>query len=132
MDMEANILTYNHQQSAEHSAVCDILATEIARALPRAEGKIWHGHPVWFLEGNPIVGYSRQKPGVRLMFWSGTDFDEAALNVVGQKFKDASIFFNTASEIKKTDLRRWLKKAKAIQWDYKNIVRRKGKLERLK
>jgi hypothetical protein len=28
--------------------------------------------------------------------------------------------------------RRWLKKSIAIQWDYKNIVKRKGKLERLK
>ncbi len=29
-------------------------------------------------------------------------------------------------------LRRWLAKARDIQWDYKNIVRRKGRLERLK
>jgi len=73
-----------------------------------------------------------QKPGIRLMFWSGADFEEAGLSVVGKKFKDASVFFNDASEINKTELRRWLKKARAIQWDYKNIVRRKGKLERLK
>jgi hypothetical protein len=108
------------------------LAKEITRWLPGSESKIWHGHPVWFLEGNPIVGYSQQKPGIRLMFWSGADFEEAQLSVVGKKFKDASIFFSDASEIKKTDLRRWLKKAREIQWDYKNIVRKKGKLERLK
>jgi len=29
-------------------------------------------------------------------------------------------------------LKRWLTKAREIQWDYKNIVRRKGRLERLK
>ena len=29
-------------------------------------------------------------------------------------------------------LERWLQKSSAIQWDYKNIVKRKGKLERLK
>jgi hypothetical protein len=66
------------------------------------------------------------------MFWSGADFEEAGLNVVGKKFKDASIIFTDVSEINKADLRRWLKKAKEIQWDYKNIVKRKGRLERLK
>ncbi|MBL8759582.1 MAG: DUF1801 domain-containing protein, partial [Phycisphaerae bacterium] len=29
------------------------------------------------------------------------------------------------------DLKRWLKKSVAIQWDYKNIVKRKGRLDRL-
>ena len=84
------------------------------------------------MDGNPIVGYSKQKPGIRLMFWSGAGFEESGLNVAGKKFKDASIFLNGAVEVKKSDLRRWLKKAQAIQWDYKNIVRRKGRLERLK
>jgi hypothetical protein len=86
---------------------------------------------VWFLDGNPIVGYSKQKAGIRLMFWSGADFGEDALNVVGKKFKDASVFYNAVSEIKKTDLKRWLTSAQEIQWDYKNIVKRKGKLERI-
>jgi hypothetical protein len=99
--------------------------------LREAESKIWHAHPVWFLDGNPIAGYSKQKPGIRLMFWSGADFEEAGLNVVGKKFKDASVFYNAVDEIKKPDLRRWLGKAREIQWDYKNIVRRKGRLERL-
>ena len=109
-----------------------MLANEITRWLPGSESKIWHRHPVWFLEGNPIVGYSQQKAGIRLMFWSGADFDEARLSVLGKKFKDASVFLNAASEIKKTDLRRWLKKAREIQWDYKNIVQKKGKLEKIK
>jgi len=69
---------------------------------------------------------------VRLMFWSGAGFEEPGLNVVAKKFKDASVFLNDVSAINKTSLRRWLKKAKEIQWDYKNIVRRKGRLERLR
>src|SRR5690606_33973737 len=107
-------LEYNAQFEAQHQEVCDLLAEEIDRGLPKAENKIWHAHPVWFLEGNPIVGYSKQKPGIRLMFWSGADFDEELLNVVGKKFKDASVFYNDISEIKKADLRRWLKKSKLI------------------
>jgi hypothetical protein len=126
------ILKYNEQHEPGDKDICDVLAREIDRGLPDAESKIWHGHPVWFLDGNPIVGYSKQKPGIRLMFWSGADLEEPGLNVIGKKFKDASVFYNDASEIDKIALRRWLKKAREIQWDYKNIVRRKGKLERLK
>lgn len=130
--MHSDIQNYNDELEAGQKAVCDLLANEIDRALPSAECKIWHRHPVWLLDGNPIVGYSRQKPGIRLMFWSGADFEEPGLDVVGKKFKDASVFYNEAAEISRTSLRRWLKKARQIQWDYKNIVRRKGKLVRLK
>ena len=129
--MDPAIQKYNKTQEPDVKDLCDVLAEEIDRGLPAAESKIWHGHPVWFLDGNPIVGYSKQKPGIRLMFWSGADFEEPGLNVVGKKFKDASVFYNDAAEINKTALRRWLKKSREIQWDYKNIVRRKGKLERL-
>ena len=130
--MHPEILRYNEQQEPHHKEVCDLLAQEIDRSLPEAEKKIWHAHPVWFLDGNPTVGYSKQKPGIRLMFWSGADFEEAELSVVGKKFKDASIFYNLASEVEKKSLRRWLKKAKEIQWNYKDLVRRKGAFERLK
>ena len=130
--MHKDIVKYNKSQAEEDKEICDRLAEEIDKKLPEAESKVWHAHPVWFLDGNPIVGYSKQKPGIRLMFWSGKDFDESALDVVGKKFKDASVFYGEASEIKRKDLHRWLKKAKDIQWDYKNIVRRRGRLERLK
>ncbi len=129
--MHAETLKYNLKRGIEHRKLCELLAKEIDKALSNAENKIWHAHPVWFLDGNPIVGYSQQKPGIRLMFWSGADFEEAKLNVVGKKFKDASVFFNDVSEVPRRDLRRWLKKARSIQWDYKNLVSRKGRLERL-
>ena len=130
--MHPDILKYNERQAPDHKDVCDVLAGEIDRNLAEAESKIWHAHPVWFLDGNPTVGYSKQKPGIRLMFWSGDDFEEAGLNVVGKKFKDASIFYNGALEIDLRSLRRWLEKAREIQWDYRNLVKRKGRLERLK
>lgn len=120
--MHPDIETYNAQQAPQHQTVCDLLAREIDRHLPEAESKIWHAHPVWFLDDNPTVGYSKQKPGIRLMFWSGADFEEPGLNVLGKKFNDASVFFNDISEIKKTDLQRWLQKAQEIQWDYKTLV----------
>jgi uncharacterized protein YdhG (YjbR/CyaY superfamily) len=129
--MHSDTVAYNARQSPAHAALCDLLAREIDTALPAAENKVWHAHPVWFLHGNPIVGYSQQKAGIRLMFWSGADFDEAALNVRGPKFKDASVFFGTTADVPVPDLQRWLAKSIAIQWDYKNIVKRKGRLERL-
>jgi hypothetical protein len=130
--MNKEIKAYNDKQSPGDKAICNQLASIIDNELPQAENKIWHAHPVWFFDGNPIVGYSKQKAGVRLMFWSGADFEEDALNVKGKKFKDASVFYNDISEIKVKDVKRWLKKSREIQWDYKNIVKRKGQLERLK
>lgn len=129
--MHADIRKYNNSQFPEDKAICTLLSKEIDRNLPKAESKIWHRHPVWFLNGNPIVGYSKQKAGIRLMFWSGADFEEEGLNVRGGKFKDASVFYNAVSEIDTDDLRRWLAKSQKIQWDYKNIVKHKGKLERI-
>ncbi|MBK7568086.1 MAG: DUF1801 domain-containing protein [Chitinophagales bacterium] len=130
--MNQDIKTYNDQQTPEDKKICNLLAEIIDRELPEAENKIWHAHPVWFLDGNPIVGYNKQKTGLRLMFWSGADFDVEELNVVGKKFKDASIFYTNVEQINKKELVRWLKKSKEIQWDYKNIVKRKGQLTRLK
>jgi uncharacterized protein YdhG (YjbR/CyaY superfamily) len=127
--MNKEIQEYN--SSHEEVEICDKLANLINKNLKNAENKIWHAHPVWFLEGNPIVGYSKQKKGIRLMFWSGADFEEENLNVVGKKFKDASIFYNSIKEINSAEIKRWLEKSEKIQWDYKNIVKRKGKLERL-
>ena len=126
-----DILAYNKAQTASDKAICNLLAKEITEILQDAENKIWHRHPVWFLEGNPIVGYSKQKKGIRLMFWSGADFEEEGLDVRGEKFKDASVFYNDAKEINTKNLKRWLKKSIKIQWDYKNIIKRKGVLERL-
>ena len=130
--MNKDIKSYNKSQTAADKKICDTLATIIDESLPEAENKVWHAHPVWFLDGNPIVGYSKQKPGIRLMFWSGADFEEDKLDIRAGKFKDASIFYNSVEDIKVKDLKRWLKKSKTIQWDYKNIVKRKGVLERLK
>ncbi len=130
--MNLDVLAYNNSQSTEYQLICNKLAEQINLHLTEAENKIWHAHPVWFLDGNPIVGYSKQKNGIRLLFWSGKSFEETKLNVLGGKFQDASIFYNSVNEINSTDLEIWLQKAKEIQWDYKNIVKRKGVLERLK
>ena len=130
--MNTEIQNYNQQFSSDDREIVEKLAKIINENLPEAENKIWHSHPVWFLEGNPIVGYSKQKAGMRLMFWSGKSFEEDKLNMLGGKFQDASVFFNSVEEINENDLKKWLQKSQEIQWDYKNIVKRKGQILRLK
>lgn len=128
--MNKNVQAYNNSESANDKAICNLLANEIDSNLPEAENKIWHAHPVWFLEGNPIVGYSKMKHSVRLLFWSGQSFEEAGLQPEGS-FKAAEVRYTSVEQINKEDLKRWIEKSKRIQWDYKNIVKRKGVLERL-
>jgi hypothetical protein len=129
--MNKDIEAYNDSQTASDSEICNLLAKVICDGLPQAESKIRHGHPVWFLEGNPVAGYSKLKDGIRLLFWSGQSFDEQSLQREG-KFKAAEIRYLSPDQVNKKDLSRWLKKAATIQWDYKNLVKRKGKLERIK
>ncbi len=129
--MNKDIQDYNNSKTLEYKAICDCLALEICTILPHAENKIWHAHPVWFLDGNPIVGYHELKNSVRLLFWSGQSFNEEKLKNEG-KFKAAEIHYTSLEQINVEDLHSWLKKSIDIQWDYKNIVKRKGVLERLK
>lgn len=129
--MHADTHKYNDGQAPDDRAICERLAKEIDRALPEAENKIWHAHPVWFLDGNPIVGYSKLKNSVRLLFWSGQSFGEDGLTPEGT-FKAAEIRYTAADQIDAKKLQRWLAEAREVQWDYKNLVRRKGQLERLK
>ena len=129
--MNKDIQAYNDAQEGENREICNVLAQEICLHLPEAENKIWHAHPVWFLDGNPVAGYSKLKNCIRLLFWSGQSFDEDGLQKEGS-FKAAEKRYTAAEQINKTDLKRWLEKSREIQWDYKNIVKRKGVLERLK
>ena len=129
--MTSDIQKYHARLSATDRATCERLGGEITRGLRGAEAKVWHGHPVWFLDGNPIVGYHKLKDNVRLLFWSGRSFDEPGLGPEGG-FQTAGARYTSADQIPAKDLKRWLKKSIAIQWDYKNIVKRKGRLERLK
>lgn len=120
---------YHAIQSPEDRAICELLRGVIDGNLPSAESKMWHAHPVWFLAGNPIVGYSKLKSCVRLLFWSGQSFDAPGLEPEGT-FKAAEKRYTTASQVDAEQLKAWLKQGAAIQWDYKNIVK-KRRLDRI-
>jgi hypothetical protein len=129
--MHSDTKKYNAAQAPAGRPICDLLAEQIDRGLPGAENKKWHGHPVWFLDGNPIVGYGRLKDCVRLLFWSGQSFKEKGLTKEGT-FKAAEARYTGADQVDTKKLARWLAEARDVQWDYKNVTRRKGRLERLK
>ena len=126
-----SIQAFHDALADEDRAICDALRAAIDAGLPEAESKIWHAHPVWFLEGNPIVGYSKLKTCVRLMFWSGQSFETPGLAPDGG-FKAASLRLSNPGEIDGDALALWLAESREVQWDYKNIVKRKGRLERLR
>lgn len=59
--MNKEIEQYNNNQTTIDKEICDLLAKTIDTELTEAKSKIWHSHPVWFIDDNPIVGYSKQK-----------------------------------------------------------------------
>jgi hypothetical protein len=103
--MNASIQDYNNLQSDSDKEICNQLATIINENLHDAENKIWHAHPVWFLDGNPIVGYSKLKNNIRLLFWSGQSFEEEKLSNEGS-FKAAEFRYTSAEQINKQDVER--------------------------
>lgn len=129
--MNQDVLNYFESLNENDRQICQRLMDAIEQLLPKATGKVWHGSPVWFIDDNPIVGFSKLKNHVQLLFWSGQSFDVAGLTPVG-KHKAAEARFIGAAEIDPILLAVWLEKAEQIQWDYKNIVKRGGELIRLK
>lgn len=129
--MHPDTKQYNAAQAPADRAICTLLAERIDQHLPAAENKIWHAHPVWFLDGNPIVGYSKLKDCVRLLFWSGQSFEVPGLAPEGS-FKAAEARFTGTDQVDVKLMKRWLAQARDVQWDYKSLVKRKGRLERLK
>src|SRR6187549_3761884 len=104
--MNKDTQAYNNAQSTEEKEICNLLSQEINRNLPEAENKIWHAHPVWFLDGNPVVGYSKLKTCIRLLFWSGQSFDEEGLQKEGS-FKAAEVRYTSVKQTNTKDLERW-------------------------
>ena len=129
MSRAPEIDEYHHNLAPEDREICDLLVTEIEQGLPEAAGKVWHAHPVWFLDGNPIVGYSKQKPGIRLMFWSGQSFAGAGLTASGT-FQAAEARYLDAAEVDTAALAGWLAESRRIQWDYEHIRTNRGLVKR--
>jgi|APFEC2959095136_1045048.scaffolds.fasta_scaffold04258_2 hypothetical protein len=123
------IHAFNDAQIGEDQQICEMLRRVIDRNLTGAESKIWHAHPVWFWDGNPIVGYSKLKNCVRVLFWSGQSFKTPGLVPEGS-FKAAEVRYTAKEQVDESALKQWIAESKTIQWDYKNLMKKK-RLERL-
>jgi hypothetical protein len=80
---------------------------------------------VWFIDGNPVVGYSLKKAGIEVLFWSGQSFKLEGLRAIG-KFKAAGIAVPTIKDLNKKAMSAWLAEAVAIQWDYQNLPKKRA------
>lgn len=129
MKIGQDILDYQGELSDHEAEIGAAIIKLISKALPKAEGKVWHGHPVWFINGNPVVGYSLKKAGIEVLFWSGQSFKLEGLRAIG-KFKAAGISVPSIKDLNKKMMAAWLSEAVAIQWDYQNLPKKRS-LEKL-
>jgi hypothetical protein len=117
------IAAYSQRQSPALRAICDVLRALIEAALPRAASKVWHGSPVWFIDDNPVVGYSATAKEVKLLFWNGQAFDAPGLRPVG-KYRAAQAVFNDAVDVDPKVVRVWLRQAKADVFDSQQFFKK--------
>jgi len=130
MTAKETIASYISAQKPGLATVCRLLRKEIDAALPMAGAMIYHAIPVWFIAGNPVVGFSvNAKKKVNVLFWNGQAFKEPDLEAVG-KFRAAQIQFRDVEEIDKKKLKKWLRKAGKDIWDYAGMRKKKAKATR--
>ena len=129
MKIGQDIMDYQGELSDHEAEIGAAIIKLISKALPKAEGKVWHGHPVWFINGNPVVGYSLKKAGIEVLFWSGQSFKLEGLRAIG-RFKAAGISVPSIKDLNKKMMAAWLSEAVAIQWDYQNLPKKRS-LEKL-
>ena len=122
-----DIIEYNQGLASAERELAESLAALFAFLLLTAEAKVWHGHPVWFVDGNPVCGYSLKKAGLEVLFWSGKSFKTSGLRPIG-KYQAAGIAVETQEDLDKVEA--FMAEATKIQWDYKNLPKLR-KLEKL-
>jgi hypothetical protein len=125
-DDQDEIAGYAEKQAPSEREICCSLRTLIDAALPKATSKVWHGSPVWFIDDNPVVGYSVNKKGVALLFWNGQAFDTPGLSPVG-KYRAAQAVFAEPDAVNVKLIQRWLKSARSNVFDSRAFFKRKAK-----
>jgi hypothetical protein len=123
------VTDYNNSLQGVNRELAQRLRNLFEEVVPAAKGKVWHGHPVWFIDGNPVFGYSLKKAGIEVLFWSGQSFKSPGLRAIG-KFQAAGIIVDELDAAFEQRLRKWLEESSLIQWDYKNLPKLR-KLEKL-
>ena len=123
------VTDHNNSLEGVNRELAQRLRNLFEEVVPAAKAKVWHGHPVWFIEDNPVFGYSLKKSGIEVLFWSGQSFKSPGLRAIG-KFQAAGIIVDELDAAFEQRLRKWLEESSLIQWDYKNLPKLR-KLEKL-
>jgi hypothetical protein len=110
------ISQYSNALDTESKKIAKKLRELIDANLKKSESKLWHGAPVWFIGENAVVGYSKKKAGVSLLFWNGSNFGEDDLKNVGSFFAAEKLYVSVTEVVEK-DVKRWLKLSKESIWD---------------
>jgi len=124
------IIDYSLNFNGDLRSVCEALYEFINPKLCNNICKLYHGAPVWFIDDNPITGYSMKGNMISLLFWSGQSFIEEGLSSVG-KFKAAEIVYSNINEINFEKLEKWVNESQKIMWNYKDIRKNNGILNLL-
>lgn len=122
MGIGNDIVNYNNELAPDFQALAKQFCANISETVPQAQGKLWHGHPVWFIDGNPIAGYSLKKAGLEVLFWSGQSFQKPGLKALGS-FKAAATPLQSEGDF--AAINEWLQEAIVIQWDYSNLPKKR-------
>jgi hypothetical protein len=93
--------------------LCAELASVIDGALERAEGAIWHGHPVWLIGKTPVAGFKPAARFVTFMIWRGQDID-APLTKTGS-FRMGVVKPASVSDVDRDAYTAWLRAAEALE-----------------
>ncbi len=121
------ITEYSSKFEEELFTICESLYAFINKMIYNSKCKLYHGAPVWFIDDNPIVGYSRKRNSISLLFWSGQSFTESGLSLVG-KFKAAEIIYSKNKDIDYMKLKKWIEESQKVIWNYKDIRKNDGEI----
>jgi len=51
--------------------IADALVPILDTGATDAVGRVWHGHPVWLIDGTPVAGFKAYPKYVTFMIWGG-------------------------------------------------------------
>ncbi|ROQ39888.1 hypothetical protein EDF46_1523 [Frondihabitans sp. PhB188] len=73
MTSDAKVSAYLDAQPPELADVGSVLRDVLDTSLVRAEGTLWHGHPVWMIGKTPVAGFKAYPKYVTLLIWRAAE-----------------------------------------------------------
>jgi hypothetical protein len=77
--------------------------------LPQAEGRVYHGHPIWLVDKTMLAGFKVYSSYVTFMIWQGQDVDDPTGRLVPGARRMASVKLASPSDVDADAFAGWLK-----------------------